>query len=103
MPRFDSPLHNDVVALICAAPSFTPHGWRMWLLPCLDADTLSNITWQGSPREFASNLAVRLTHDQLVAALDGLRPDGGVEWMARSQRITDAVALRPFTASVAGR
>ena len=84
MPKFDVTLHTEVVALICESDRFTPEGWRVWLQPTLDAPTLNAIIWQGSPHDFAANLVITLTHEQLVAALADLHSeDRGIGWRAR--------------------
>lgn len=105
MPHFDSSLHKDVVDLICDSRRFTPDAWRMWLEPCLDKSTLDTITWQGSPRDFASHLTLRLNHEQLIAALIELRheSEAGIEMQARIDEVRRRIEEHRLTPIVDGR
>lgn len=93
MPAFDSKLHNDIIATICAGDYFTATGWRAWLDRAgVSRDTQKRIgNWDGSAEDFAGALVVKLSHDELMAALRVLPPDGGgVEW----QTLLNALCAR---------
>ncbi len=93
MPAFDSTLHNDIIAAICAGDFFTATGWRIWLDRAgVSRDTQKRIgNWDGSAEDFAGILISKLSHDELAAALRALPPaGGGVEW----QTALDALCAR---------